>query len=252
MRNFITIVEEANKYPTKIETGELVDLVKEIHHSSHDFEEGNLYDRIWQFYSYDLKMLPVSSLQAEEWDRDDDVVDEYTSRLTAGEIPPPILYDPVNDSIIDGTHRLAAAIAAGQSTIAAYVGDENTYEELTESVLTERATYMEVPRGFDASDTHQIPVYKNPSSATLLGLLNRSSYGNMRGLIEGDDVFWWDSNDALHAGVKLALGLHDDGDEDGADRLILAKEAGAPFLSIAPEHKDHPRLLRLLPQVVTE
>ncbi len=127
--------------------------------------------------------------------------------------------------------------------------------ETQERALLERAQYVEVPKAFDRGDTHQIAIHQNPSSSGLLGLLNKSSYGNMRGLINGDDVYWWDSADALHAGVADALGLdpisydHDEDEPNDPRRLILAKDGNGAYLDVAPAHQGHPRLARLKGQL---
>ncbi len=126
MRKWITLVEGI--HPAEIETSELVAWAKRIHHNDYDWDDGDIYDRIWQFYRYELKSVPISSLPQDEWDCDEDQAEEY-SQLPA-DTSPPIIYDPINDSIIDGTHRLHAAKMRGDRHILAYVGVKSTYEKI--------------------------------------------------------------------------------------------------------------------------
>lgn len=126
MRNFITIVESA-AWPQTITPDMLIDWTQDNHHTPEDIGDGDLYDRVWAFQRYTLERIPLSSLNLDEWMVHDDLVADYRAELANGEAPP-IVYDSVNHSIIDGTHRANAAAASGATDILAYVGDAATYE----------------------------------------------------------------------------------------------------------------------------
>jgi hypothetical protein len=114
-------------WPAEITADALIRIVQGYHHTDEDFSDGNLSDRIWMFQRYHLRNISTDSVPDYEWVRDDDMVSTYAVMTTEA---PPIIYDPVNHSLIDGTHRVNAYKQSGRQTIPAYVGDESTYEPL--------------------------------------------------------------------------------------------------------------------------
>jgi hypothetical protein len=125
MRKFITIVESLSEWPQTISGDELSDYAEEWHHREEDWETGNLLNRITSFKRYALETLNLDSLNAHEWDVHDDLVNHYAGLASNA---PPIIYDDVNKSIIDGTHRVNAALARGETTVPAYVGRLADYQ----------------------------------------------------------------------------------------------------------------------------
>lgn len=107
------------EWAPRIEVSELIQVVRKIHASPQDFDDGDLTDRLYKFSTYQLKEIPLDTLDALEWSSADWMVDEYAALSTQA---PPIVYDPKKKSIIDGTHRALAAIARGHTHIWAYVG----------------------------------------------------------------------------------------------------------------------------------
>lgn len=107
------------EWAPQIPVSDLVKIVQKIHASPQDFDEGDLMDRLYKFDMYQLQELPLDTLDAFQWSSADWMVDEYAALSTQA---PPIVYDPKQKSIIDGTHRALAAIAKGQTHILAYVG----------------------------------------------------------------------------------------------------------------------------------
>lgn len=104
-------------------------LVKGIHRRLHDFEEGDLVDRIYWFSQYKLVELPISNIDLDEWDLDDDLVTDHVAEIMRSKhTMPPIVFDPISKSIIDGTHRANAYHKLGMKTIPAYVGTVRSSE----------------------------------------------------------------------------------------------------------------------------
>jgi hypothetical protein len=112
-------------FPGTIEPAKLVEIVKKIHHTENDFVEGNLVNRIWRFEFYVLEWVPIAMLNLNQWDVDDELVAQYAAMK--GQYPP-IIYDEIDESIIDGVHRARAADLRGDQYVLAYYGnaaDEN-------------------------------------------------------------------------------------------------------------------------------
>lgn len=97
--------------------------VQNIHREMNDFDEGDLTDRIYWFDNYKLTSIPITDLDLNEHYVDDTLVDEYVNKIKESPITmPPIVYDPIARSIIDGVHRANAYAKLGYSKIPAYVG----------------------------------------------------------------------------------------------------------------------------------
>lgn len=127
MRNFINIVESQVEWPNKITADDAVDDAIGLHHTPDDFEDGDIAQRIYAFKSYTLTRIPLGQIDNDEYYYDEEDVAMFAARETPF---PPILYDPVKKSIIDGTHRVNAAILRGDTHILAYVGDVETHHPI--------------------------------------------------------------------------------------------------------------------------
>jgi hypothetical protein len=112
---------------TTITTAELLAKVREQHHSPEDLDEGDLNDRLWQFEAYEERLMPIDEFDLGEFAVHDDLVEEYAERIANGEVPPPIVWDPVNRSTIDGITRLNALARCEMTHVAVLVGIERTY-----------------------------------------------------------------------------------------------------------------------------
>jgi hypothetical protein len=97
--------------------------VKEIHREFRDIEEGDLPDRIYWFDEYKTTQLPLSKINLDEYYVDEDLVEDYIEYIKySPKTMPPIVYDPIAGSVIDGMHRANAYARLGYDTIPAYVG----------------------------------------------------------------------------------------------------------------------------------
>jgi hypothetical protein len=97
--------------------------VQSGHREPDDFIDGDIGDRIYWFDDYKLTSLPISNLNLDEHYVDEDLVDDYIEHIKySPKTMPPIVYDPIAKSIIDGIHRANAYANLGYDTIPAYVG----------------------------------------------------------------------------------------------------------------------------------
>lgn len=90
-------------------------------HDPVDLAEGDLSDRIYNNQRYRLEYIPLSTVNANEWSLCEDLARDYANQ--AGDFPP-IVFDQKRKSIIDGTHRVNAALLRGDAYILAYVSSE--------------------------------------------------------------------------------------------------------------------------------
>jgi hypothetical protein len=117
------------KYPSSMRDHEMIEYVAELHYRPEDVYEGDLRDRIEQFTRYDLQELDTANLHI-EWGINRGLVDDIKDEMIASNFAyPPIVYDPVHNSIIDGTHRFAALQELGKTKVWAYIGSDYIGEE---------------------------------------------------------------------------------------------------------------------------
>jgi hypothetical protein len=86
-----------------------------------DAYEGEVPHNIQRFRSYQLQQLPIDQIDLDGYGYDPDLAKDYAAMDTQ---PPPIVYDPIDRMIIDGYHRVHAALLRGAKTIPAYVGQQ--------------------------------------------------------------------------------------------------------------------------------
>jgi hypothetical protein len=119
-----------------VDSNHIYTLAKKIHRNYNDFGEGDLSDRIFWFDQYKLVNLPLSKLNLNEWDIDEDLVADHVAQIMKSKhTMPPIVFDPIQNSIIDGTHRANAYAKLGYDSIPAYIGSVKSehYGEREES-----------------------------------------------------------------------------------------------------------------------
>ena len=116
-------------------------LVKNIHGRKNDFYEGDISDRIYWFDDYKLDRLPISKINLSRWDVDERYVDELVDNIiNKKQKIRPIIFDPIENSIIDGTHRANAYAKLGYKYIPAYIGHtkSNSYGQREDDELDEQ------------------------------------------------------------------------------------------------------------------
>jgi hypothetical protein len=118
--------------------------VQSGHREPDDFIEGDIGDRIYWFDDYKLSSLPISNLNLDEHYVDEDLVDDYIEHIKySPKTMPPIVYDPIAKSIIDGIHRANAYAKLGYENIPAYVGltKSDSYGERESDNIEEEIAY---------------------------------------------------------------------------------------------------------------
>jgi predicted nucleotidyltransferase len=118
--------------------------VQSGHREPDDFVEGDIGDRIYWFDDYKLSSLPISNLNLDEHYVDEDLVDDYIEHIKySPKTMPPIVYDPIAKSIIDGIHRANAYAKLGYENIPAYVGltKSDSYGERESDNIEEEIAY---------------------------------------------------------------------------------------------------------------
>jgi hypothetical protein len=124
MRSLIDLFENTETYPSEISGHDLAYMAMEWHHTPEDFNDGDIFQNITSFGKYRLQKLPVSLLDRGLYSTSDELINQYALLDTKA---PPIIVDLNNKNVIDGNHRVKAAIKRGDIDILAYVGDESTY-----------------------------------------------------------------------------------------------------------------------------
>jgi len=121
------LIEHILNENTVVDSRTVLDMVQDIHGRPEDFDEGDLVHRINKFDTYEKTVMDIDDLNLDEWEVDEDFVEELSKRIEK-EGYHPIVYDPDDGSIIDGTHRANALNLIGKTKIKAYVGkDINPY-----------------------------------------------------------------------------------------------------------------------------
>ena len=113
-----------------ISSNDLHVLIEDLHHSPEDFIEGDIAERLEQYATYTLMSVPVNSLNFNDYNTAPCIIIDYARDWN--DAVPPVVFDPINDTLIDGAHRAAAAAQRGLAYIQAYVGDKDTYTPLPE------------------------------------------------------------------------------------------------------------------------
>lgn len=113
------------------EEGFIYQEVQKIHHTSDDFIDGDLGDRIEEFKYYHLQVIDLMTLNKDEWIVFDDAVDDIVDEIkTKGlqDMPKMIISD--KKSLIDGIHRLNALLKIGITNYPCYVGSNLNIEQM--------------------------------------------------------------------------------------------------------------------------
>ena len=127
MNNLFEKIDLFVKLASLFSGNDVLAKVKQIHHTEEDFTEGNLTERILKFKTYVLMELPIAKVSLGKYSVYDDVltslIENHKEDFLSGNYPP-IVYDPEEEDIIDGTHRVEALERLGIASVKAFVGKE--------------------------------------------------------------------------------------------------------------------------------
>lgn len=113
------------------EEGFIYQEVQKIHHTSDDFIDGDLGERIEAFKYYHLQVTDLTKLDKNEWVVFDDTVDEIINEIrTKGLLKMPKMIISDKKSLIDGIHRLNALLKIGITNYPCYVGSNLNIEQM--------------------------------------------------------------------------------------------------------------------------
>lgn len=124
--------EESEKYGKEdmIFYEDIIDYIKDKHHTLEDFEEGDIIERISQYYWYYLSEIKIKDTDYENYDYDQEKVNLMTQNIKENSFKyPPIIFDPLNKTVIDGIHRIRALKGLGVEKVKAYIGSINDINE---------------------------------------------------------------------------------------------------------------------------
>lgn len=82
--------------------------VMRLHTRVQDFDEGDVLHRLGRFTAFVFQPVPLSEIDLNEFSICEDTVVRYMAMHQAGQACPPIVFDAVGRSIIDGLHRANA------------------------------------------------------------------------------------------------------------------------------------------------
>lgn len=119
--------------------------VARLHSRKEDLSEGDLLHRLGRFDKYVRMPVLVADLNLGEFALDDELVAQYMQQYRTTGTYPPIVFDQVDVSIIDGLHRANALARCGLSEIDAFVGthanlDPDWSAELDDDLNAEEET----------------------------------------------------------------------------------------------------------------
>lgn len=137
-----------------VDAASIYSAVQSGHREPDDFVEGDIGDRIYWFDDYQLTSLPISQINLDEYYVDEDLVDDYIDHIKdSPKTMPPIVYDPIGQSVIDGIHRANAYAKLGYDVIPAYVGKtkSQSYGTRESDYDDEEIDEMALPADWDPS-----------------------------------------------------------------------------------------------------
>jgi len=123
---------------------------------SKTIESNELKNKIEKFDFYKLGELPISKIKINPSTINIEKVEEYKEIIKINPDYSPLIYDSINNRIIDGAHRAEALKEMGYETVRAYISipNENKIENMNESIrkiVRNTISEMFSSRGFHSS-----------------------------------------------------------------------------------------------------
>ena len=111
-----------------VSSDEVLKMCKDLNRNSEHFDKSGVPEKILNHKKYELKKVPVSSLDLSSIEFDEELKDKYKEMTKINPDYPPIIFDSEQGSIIDGNHRAKALQEIGYESIRAFVSIPNVEE----------------------------------------------------------------------------------------------------------------------------
>tara|TARA_R110001592_G_scaffold179925_3_gene421911 strand:+ start:811 stop:2946 length:2136 start_codon:yes stop_codon:yes gene_type:complete len=119
-----------------VSSDEVLKMCKDLNRSSKNFDKSGTPEKILKYDKYELKKVPLSSINLDSIEYSKDLKDKYKEMTRINPDYPPIIIDTISRSIIDGKHRAKALQEMGYESIRAYISvpNEISNPEVNESI----------------------------------------------------------------------------------------------------------------------
>lgn len=114
----------ANSKEELIEHRDVTREVVRLHGRPQDLDEGDLLHRLDRFDFFVKKSIPMADIDLNEFALCKETVLDYVKIYHENSSYPPIVFDAIDNSMIDGLHRANALNLLGITHVEAYVGIE--------------------------------------------------------------------------------------------------------------------------------
>lgn len=116
-----------------VNSDEVLNIVKSLSANVQKLD-ANTEQKILSFPEYELTEIPISTLNINDREFNQELVDNYIEQTKINPDYPPIVVDSNTGDIIDGVHRTKALQNMGNDTIRAYVGVSEKNNNMSESI----------------------------------------------------------------------------------------------------------------------
>lgn len=122
---FLPFTPEQIKLASEVESVDHAAVLREVtrlHGRPQDFQDGDLFHRLDRFNIFVKQSIQLSDIDLKEFDLCEETVLEFMEMYRATGTYPPIVFDAVSQSMIDGLHRANALARLGLTQIDSLVG----------------------------------------------------------------------------------------------------------------------------------
>jgi hypothetical protein len=127
-----SLLENTDPLGTRLDSSEVYTDIQNLHDSNelqdeddadeNGWEEGSIGERVFEFPYFELREIPMTDIDFEEFNIDDDKVEKFIEWYKKNKEYPLIVFNPYTKSIIDGIHRAMALNKLGLKKIKAWCG----------------------------------------------------------------------------------------------------------------------------------
>ena len=197
-------------------------MISDIHTGHHDIETDEEFQQwVGSFDKYELEDIPLSKLKVSQSNINSDKLKNYIKQKNA----PPIVVDGTNYWIIDGHHRVAAALARGDKTIKGYVGLNEVWENFHDGKKKTNEDWDPTEYDFGYEQGYKNKPYNNPNKeGTQQHKDFKKGYGNGQMQLTYDNIVKKDKLVAKESvGMKILQQLEETIRKNGSKWTIYSK-----------------------------